>query len=134
MPLYLGETQIEGLMVKGESGGGSPVIEELDVAAAGTYTATGGVDGYSPVVVPAGTAGTPSASKGSVSNHAIEITPSVTNSEGYIAGGTKNGTPVTVEANELVSGSDTKTANGTYDVTNLAQLIVAIPVYDGSLT
>lgn len=33
-----------------------------------------------------------------------------------------------------VSGSQTKTANGTYDVTTLAQLVVAIPVYDGSVT
>ena len=31
------------------------------------------------------------------------------------------------------SGSQTKTANGTYDVTTLAQLIVAIPVYDGTV-
>lgn len=33
-----------------------------------------------------------------------------------------------------VEGSETKTANGTYDVTNLASLVVAIPVYDGTLT
>ena len=30
-----------------------------------------------------------------------------------------------------VSGSETKTANGTYDVTALASLTVAIPVYTG---
>lgn len=33
------------------SGGGSAIIEELSVTTNGTYTATGGVDGYSPVVV-----------------------------------------------------------------------------------
>lgn len=76
--------------------------------------------------VASGTAGTPSASKGTVSNHSVQITPSVTNVTGYITGGTKSGTPVTVSASELVSGSETKTANGTYDVTNLASLVVNV--------
>lgn len=76
--------------------------------------------------IPTGTAGTPTASKGTVSNHQISVTPSVTNTEGYISGGTKTGSAVTVSASELVSGSETKTANGTYDVTNLAQLIVNV--------
>lgn len=74
------------------------------------------------------TAGTPTATKGAVSNHSVSVTPSVTNTTGYIEGGTKTGTAVTVSASELVSGSETKTANGTYDVTNLASLVVAIPI------
>ena len=78
--------------------------------------------------VASGTAGTPTATKGSVSNHAVAVTPSVTNTAGYIEGGTKTGTAVTVSASELVSGSETKTANGTYDVTNLASVTVAIPI------
>lgn len=88
-----------------------------------------GYDGLSSVTVnamPTGTAGTPTATKGTVSNHAVAVTPSVTNATGYITGGTKTGTAVTVSASELVSGSETKTANGTYDVTNLAQLVVAL--------
>lgn len=76
--------------------------------------------------VASGTAGTPTASKGTVSNHSVSVTPSVTNTTGYITGSTKTGTAVTVSASELVSGSETKTANGTYDVTNLAQLIVNV--------
>ena len=76
--------------------------------------------------VASGTAGTPTATKGSVSNHAISVTPSVTNTTGYITGSTKTGTAVTVSASELVSGSETKTANGTYDVTNLAELVVNV--------
>lgn len=85
--------------------------------------------------VASGTAGTPTATKGTVSNHSVSVTPSVTNTTGYITGGTKNGTAVTVSASELVSGSETKTANGTYVVTNLAQIVVAldfITVYSGS--
>lgn len=85
--------------------------------------------------VSAGTAGTPTATKGTVSNHSISITPSVTNTTGWITGSTKSGTAVTVSASELVSGSETKTSNGTYDVTNLASLQVAIPIvtyYTGS--
>ena len=76
--------------------------------------------------VAAGTAGTPVATKGAVSNHSIDVTPSVINSAGYIASETKTGTAVTVTAAELVSGSETKTANGTYDVTNLASLVVNV--------
>lgn len=73
-----------------------------------------------------GTAGTPTATKGTVSNHSVSVTPSVTNTTGYITGSTKTGTAVSVSASELVSGSETKTANGTYDVTNLASLVVNV--------
>lgn len=76
--------------------------------------------------VTSGTAGTPTATKGAVSNHSVSVTPSVTNTTGYITGGTKNGTAVTVTASELVSGSETVTANDTYDVTNLAELVVNV--------
>lgn len=87
---------------------------------AGYYSAQGSK------AVASGTAGTPTATKSSVSNHSVSITPSVTNTTGYITGSTKTGTAVTVSASELVSGSETKTANGTYDVTNLASLVVAV--------
>lgn len=76
--------------------------------------------------VASGTEGTPTAAKGTVSNHAVTVTPSVTNTTGYITGGTKTGTAVSVSASELVSGSETKTQNGTYDVTNLAELVVNV--------
>ena len=76
--------------------------------------------------VATGTAGTPTATKGTVSNHSVSVTPSVTNTTGYITGSTKTGTAVTVSASELVSGSETKTANGTYDVTNLQTLVVNV--------
>lgn len=81
-------------------------------------------DGSKTVV--SGTAGTPTATKGTVSNHSVSVTPSVTNTSGYIEGSTKTGTAVTVSASELVSGSETKTSNGTYDVTNLAELVVNV--------
>ena len=76
--------------------------------------------------VASGTAGTPTATKGSVSNHAITVTPSVTNATGYIEGGTKTGTGVSVAASELVSGSQNITSNNTYDVTNLASVVVNV--------
>ena len=76
--------------------------------------------------VASGSAGTPSATKGTVSNHSVSVTPSVTNTTGYISGGTKTGTAVTVSVSELVSGSETKTENGTYDVTNLSELVVNV--------
>lgn len=79
--------------------------------------------------VATGTAGTPTATKGSVSNHTISVTPSVTNATGYITGGTKNGTAVTVSASELVSGNRAISANGTgIDVTNYATVSVSVPI------
>ena len=62
--------------------------------------------------VSSGTEGTPTATKGTVSNHAISVTPSVTNTAGYISGGTKTGTAVSVSASELVSGNLPITQNG----------------------
>ena len=74
--------------------------------------------------VASGTAGTPTASKGAVNNHAIAVTPSVTNTAGYISGGTKTGTAVSVSASELVSGTYSVTGSGTKDVTNYASISV----------
>lgn len=74
--------------------------------------------------VASGTEGTPTATKGSVSLHSISVTPSVTNTAGYIAGGTKTGTAVTVTASELVSGTYSVTESGTADVTNYATVSV----------
>lgn len=76
--------------------------------------------------VASGTAGTPTATKGTVSNHSVSVTPSVTNTTGYITGSTKTGTAVTVSASELVSGSQNITTNNTYDVTNLASVVVNV--------
>jgi len=74
-----------------------------------------------------GTAGTPTATKGTVSNHSISVTPSVTNVTGYITGGTINGTAVSVSASELVSGNKSITANGTnIDVTDYATVSVNV--------
>lgn len=109
--------------------GGTTLVQKT-ITANGTYDPEDdSADGYSEVTValPSGTAGTPTATKGSVNNHSVSVTPSVTNTAGVISGGTINGTPVTVSASELVSGSETKTANGTYDVTNLASLVIDVP-------
>lgn len=76
--------------------------------------------------VQSGTVGNPTAAKGTVSNNSISVTPSVTVATGYVAGGTRVGTAVTVSASELVSGSQTITSNNTYDVTNLAEVVVNV--------
>lgn len=66
---------------------------------------------YKVSAVADGTAGTPTATKGAVSNHSISVTPSVTNTTGYISGSTKTGTAVTVTASELASGNLAITEN-----------------------
>lgn len=79
------------------------------------------------LTVDSGTQGTPTATKGTVSNHSVSITPSVTNTTGYITGTTKTGTAVSVNASELVSGTKNITNNGTgIDVTNYASVDVNV--------
>lgn len=90
-----------------------------------TSSGTKDVTNYASASVASGGA-TASATKGTVSNHSVTVTPSVTRTAGYVTAGTANGTAVTVSASELVSGSETKTENGTYDVTNLASLTVNV--------
>ena len=85
--------------------------------------------------IASGTTGTPTATKGTVSNHSVSVTPSVTNTSGYISGSTKTGAAVTVSASELVSGTKTVTTTGTSDVTNYASVNVDISfstIYSGT--
>lgn len=136
MAVYLGTNMVN--VHGGGNGGSSPTLQTKTKTytpttsqQTETVTADVGYDGLSSVgitvnAMPSGTAGTPTATKGTVSNHSVSVTPKVTNTTGYITGSTKTGTAVTVSASELVSGSETKTANGTYDVTNLASLVVNV--------
>ncbi|MBP5597719.1 MAG: hypothetical protein J6Y02_20275 [Pseudobutyrivibrio sp.] len=90
-------------------------------APAGYYYASAGV------TIDSGTAGTPAATKGTVSNHQVSVTPSVTNTTGYITGGTKTGTAVTVTASELASGNKEITENGTnIDVVGYSTVSVSV--------
>lgn len=119
---------VTALKNDGTTATGSIASKSLaDLTASGaTVTAPAGY--YSSAAsksVASGTAGTPTASKGTVSNHSISVTPSVTNTTGYISGGTKNGTAVTVSASELVSGTKSISAAGETDVTNYAKASVA---------
>ena len=95
-----------------------------------TVSPDSGYDGLSSVTVnamPSGYTGIPIATKGTVSNHSVTVTPSVTNTSGYITGGTKSGTAVTVSASELVSGTLSITDNGTgINVTNYASVDVNV--------
>lgn len=100
----------------------------LNISQGGTWV----VSHYENVSVPIGTAGTPSATKGTVSNNSVSITPSVTNTTGYITGGTKTGTAVSVSASQLVSGTLSVTSNGTKDVTNYASVNVNVPTGGGT--
>ena len=85
--------------------------------------------------VTTGTAGTPTATKGDVSNHSVEITPSVTNTTGYITGGTKTGTVITVTAAELESGTKSITSNGTgIDVSGYSAVDVNVPSGGGTIS
>lgn len=98
----------------------------------GTKTISAGGTGidvteYASVDVATGTEGTPTATKGTVLAHRVSVTPSVTNTTGYITGSTKTGTAVQVTASELVSGNKSITENGTdIDVTNYATVSVDI--------
>ena len=126
--------------ITGSTKTGTAVTVSASELVSGTYTVsasgTHDVTNYASASVASGSA-TASATKGTVSNHSVTVTPSVTRTAGYITAGSANGTAVTVSASELVSGSEIKTANGTYDVTNLASVTVAIPFvtyYTGTST
>lgn len=123
----LSSVQIDGIS-SSYVGSGVTRRSSTDLTASGaTVTVPAGYyENQASKALATGTEGTPTATKGTVSNHAVTVTPSVTNAAGYITGSTKTGTGVTVSASELVSGSETKTQNGTYDVTNLAQLVVNV--------
>lgn len=99
--------------------------DDLTVSGATVTAPAGYYSTSASKTVASGTVGTPTASKGTVSNHSVSITPSVTNTTGYITGGTKSGTPVSVSASELVSGTLTISSSGTKDVTNYASASVA---------
>ena len=117
-----------GYLAAGDTTGTAVSVAASELVS-GTYTVdssgTKDVTNYASVSIAAGGA-TASATKGTVSNHQISVTPKVTKTAGYVTAGSADGTAVTVAASELVSGSETKTANGTYDVTNLASLVVAL--------
>lgn len=115
--------------IAGGTHSGTGVTVAASELVSGTYTVsasgTHDVTNYASASVASGGA-TPSATKGSVSNHSVTVMPKVTRTAGWVSAGTSNGTAVTVSASELVSGSQTITDNGTVDVTNLASVTVAL--------
>lgn len=114
----------DGIVTAGYPHSGSPVTVSASELVSGTIstitTSQTDVTNYKYASATAGTAGTPTATKGTVLNHAISVTPSVTNTTGYITGSTKTGTAVTVSASELVSGTKNLTNTSVTDVTNYA--------------
>lgn len=109
-------------------GSGVPQKSSSDLTVSGgTVTAPSGYyANNASKSVASGTEGTPIATKGAVNNHAIEVTPSVTNVGGYISGGSHTGNNVSVSASELVSGTLQVSSNGTYDVTNYEDVEVNV--------
>ena len=124
----LGDVKI-GAISSTYVGSGVTRRDDTDLSASGaTVTAPAGYYASSASKsISSGTEGTPTATKGTVSNHSISVTPSVTNTAGYITGSTITGTAVSVAASELVSGTKSITANGTgIDVTNYKYVDVSI--------
>lgn len=114
----------DGVVTQGTGSGGITPAGNINITQAGQTDVTN----YATATVASGTAGTPTATKGSVNNHSVSVTPSVTNTTGWITGSTKTGTAVTVSASELVSGNKEITANGTnIDVADYATVSVAVP-------
>ena len=96
-------------------------VEALSVTSNGTYTAPSGT-AYSPVTV---AVPTPSPTLQSKSATPTESAQTITPDSGY--DGLSSVTVAAIPSEYIIpSGSQTKTANGTYDVTALAQLVVNV--------
>lgn len=124
--------------ISGGTHSGTAVSVSASELVSGTVniTASGNTDvtNYASASVSSGSV-SPVGSKGTVSNHSVTVSIYADTTSGFIGSGRYSGSAVSVSASELVSGSETKTENGTYDVTNLASLVVAIPIvtyYTGS--
>ena len=131
---YVGHLN-DGTSATGTYSGSTPSLQSktniAPTTSSQTITADSGFDGLSSVQInamPSGTEGTPTATKGTVSNHQVSVTPYVTNTAGYISGGTHSGTAVTVTASELASGNKAIVDNGTnIDVVGYSTVSVAVP-------
>jgi len=111
-------------------GSGITRRDDTDLSASGaTVTVPAGYyEDQETKSVASGTAGTPTATKGTVSNHSVNVTPSVTNTAGYISDGTLTGTAVSVSASELDSGTKSISENGTsIDVVGYAAVDISVP-------
>ena len=115
-------------------GSGITRRDSTDLSASGATVSvpSGYYESNASKAVASGTEGTPTATKGTVSNHSVSVTPSVTNTGGYISGGTHTGTAVTVSASELASGNKAITENGTnIDVVGYSTVSVDVPSSGG---
>lgn len=134
---YLTEVEV-GAIDSNYVGSGVPIRQMLSQTGNTVYANSGYYPSNISKVLAAGTEGTPAATKGTVVNNSVEVTPEVTNSEGWINGGTHTGTAVTVSADELVSGTLQATANGRYNATNYQYVNVDIAgadtFYTGTFT
>ena len=103
---------------------GSPLGDITLAASSVSYTATSVIEK---------TPNKPVARKSTVTDHAMKVNVAVTNYKGFYPSGLVAGDPIYVSASEVASGSETKTQNGTYDVTNLAELVVNVPTSGATL-
>ena len=85
------------------------------------------ISNYKTVNVPTGIINTPTIIRNSVTNASITLTPKVVVTAGYVNSGTITGSPMSISAAELVSGSRTITSNGNnINVVTLASVNVNV--------
>ena len=129
-------TRTAGFISSGETAGQDIRVDAselvsgtLNVSQAGTSDVTN----YAEVSVPSG-GHTARGVKGTVSNHSVSVTPRSTATAGFVASGSVDGTPVSVSASELVSGTLNVSQAGTSDVTNYAEVSVPSGSHSASAT
>ena len=99
------------------TGSNSTKTATVTLTASGqSVTASDGTHSVSKSVA-SGTAGTPTAAKGTASGNSISVTPSVTNTAGYIAGGKKTGTAVSVSVSDASGGNINNTTKCVFTYT-----------------
>ena len=120
---------VGGWVNSGEASGSGVGVTASELVSGTLNVSSDGVQdvtNYQNINVPSGSHSA-SASKSTVSNNSVTITPRSTATQGFVQGGTVDGTPVSVAASELVSGTLNVTESGTYDVTNYENVDVNVP-------
>lgn len=119
-----------GYITNGTTSGSAVTVDARELVS-GTLTVNSGgtkdVTTYASVNIPYAVTESPTIEVEEIpENHAVKITPKTHYTSGWVEGATDRGSATVIAASDLVSGSQTITENDTYNVSDLAQVVVNV--------